>query len=127
MLQRRASHLGGVDDALLEHVNVLATERVEAAAYRLLLDCGHHDRALLAGVLGDLPDRCLESAPDDAHADHLVALELELVERRDGLDESSAATSDDALFNGRAGRLYRVLDAVLLLLELDLGRGADLD
>ena len=57
----------------------------------------------------------------------LVALELELVERRDGLQEGRAAAGDDALLDGRAGRRERVLDAVLLLLELDLGGRADLD
>ena len=34
---------------------------------------------------------------------------------------------DDALFDRRAGRVQRVLDAGLLLLHLGLGRGADLD
>ena len=56
-----------------------------------------------------------------------VALELDLVERRDGLQEGGAAAGDDALLDGRAGRRERILDAVLLLLELDLGGRADLD
>ena len=38
-----------------------------------------------------------------------------------------AAAGDDALFDRRAGGRERVLDAVLLLLQLDLGRRADLD
>ena len=45
----------------------------------------------------------------------------------DGVDEGGAATGDDALLDGRAGRRDGVLDAVLLLLELDLGVRADLD
>ena len=53
--------------------------------------------------------------------------ELERVERGSRVDERDAAAGDDALFDGRAGRLQRVLDAVLLLLELDLGGRADLD
>ena len=57
----------------------------------------------------------------------LVAVELELVERGQRVDERHAAAGDDALLDGRAGRLERVLDAVLLLLELDLGGRADLD
>ena len=56
-----------------------------------------------------------------------VALELEPVERRVGLQQRRAAAGDDALLDRRTGRRERVLDAVLLLLELDLGRGADLD
>ena len=37
------------------------------------------------------------------------------------------AAGDDAFLDRRAGRVQRVLDAGLLLLHLDLGRGADLD
>ena len=102
-------------------------QRVEALADGLLLDGRHDDRAFLAGVLGDLADRCLQRATQDVDADRLVAFELELVERRDGLQERGAAAGDDALLDRRAGGRKRVLDAVLLLLELDLGRGADLD
>ena len=54
-------------------------------------------------------------------------LELDLVERRDGLQERGPTAGDEALFDGRAGRRERILDAVLLLLELDLGGRADLD
>ena len=49
------------------------------------------------------------------------------IERRERVHERHAAAGDDALFDGRARRLQRVLDAVLLLLELDLGGRADLD
>ncbi len=42
-------------------------------------------------------------------------------------DRSDAATGDDALLDGRAGRVESVLDAGLLLLHLGLGRGADLE
>ena len=53
--------------------------------------------------------------------------ELELVERRLRAEQRDAAAGDDALFDGRARRVQRVLDAGLLLLHLDLGRRADLD
>ena len=85
------------------------------------------DLAGRAGVVGDLAGRGLEGLADDVHADLLVALELELVERGDGLEERGAAAGDEALLDGRAGRRERILDAVLLLLELDLGGRADLD
>ena len=80
-----------------------------------------------AGVVGDLAGRGLERLAHDVDADLGVALELELVERRDGLQERRAAAGDEALLDGRAGRRERILDAVLLLLELDLGGRADLD
>ena len=44
-----------------------------------------------------------------------------------GLDEGHAATGDDALFDGSLRVADGVLDAVLALLELDLGRGTRLD
>ena len=42
-------------------------------------------------------------------------------------EQGDAAAGDDALLDGRPGRRQGVLDAVLLLLELDLGGRADLD
>ena len=42
-------------------------------------------------------------------------------------DERDAAAGDDALLDGRARRVQRVLDAGLLLLHLGFGRGADVD
>jgi hypothetical protein len=42
-------------------------------------------------------------------------------------DERDAAARDDALFDGGAGRVQRVLDAGLLLLHLGFGGGADVD
>ena len=56
-----------------------------------------------------------------------VTLELDAVERLLGVQQRHAATGNDAFFEGRAGGRQRVLDAVLLLFELDLGAGADLD
>ena len=44
-----------------------------------------------------------------------------------GLDERDATTGDDALFDGGLRVANGVLDAVLALLELDLGRRARLD
>ena len=44
-----------------------------------------------------------------------------------GTQQGHATTGDDALFDGGLGGADRVLDAVLLLLELHLGGGADLE
>ena len=57
----------------------------------------------------------------------LVLGHLELLERLEAADERDAAAGDDALFDRRAGRVERVLDAGLLLLHLGLGGRADLD
>src|SRR6185295_9644923 len=42
------------------------------------------------------------------------------------IQERDAAARPDALLEGRPGGLQRVLDAMLLLLDLDLGRRTDL-
>src|SRR4029079_2809648 len=106
---------------------VLALEGVEALALLERPDLGHHDLAGLAGVVGDLPGGRLERLADDVDTDLLLALELELVECRDRLEERRATAGDEALLDRRAGGREGVLDAVLLLLELDLGGRADLD
>src|SRR5699024_11028605 len=57
-----------------------------------------------------------------------VAVEVELVERRrSSLDQRHATTGDDALVDGGLRVANGVLDAVLALLELHLGRGTGLD
>src|SRR5204862_2328190 len=61
-------------------------------------------------------------------AGRLVARQVQLVERRlAGLHQRDATTRDDALLDGRLRVAYGVLDAVLALLQLDLGGRADLD
>ena len=55
-------------------------------------------------------------------------VEVELLERPEaGLQQRHAAAGDDALLDRRLGGADGVLDAVLALLELDLGGRADLD
>ena len=88
----------------------------------------HHDAALEAGVDRDLLERGLERDLHDVGAGRLVTLELELLERRwSSLEQGDATTGDDALLDGGLGVAHRVLDAVLALLELDLGGRAGLD
>ena len=55
----RAGHLGGVDDALGDHVDVLAGGRVEAVARGQAAHLLRHDAALEAGVDRDLLERGL--------------------------------------------------------------------
>ena len=79
-------------------------------------------------VLGDLTDRRFERLQHDADAGLLVGvLALELGDRDLGAQERNAAAGDDAFLDRRAGGVERVVDAVLLLLDLDLGRAADAD
>src|SRR5690606_13320705 len=79
-------------------------------------------------VEGDLLQRGLDRDADDVRTGRLVAVQLEGVERlRAGLDEGDTTTGDDALLDGGLRVADGVLDAVLALLELDLGGRARLD
>ena len=76
-----------------------------------------------------MKQRRFQRLADDLDA-HLLVLgepSIELVERLLGADQGDAAAGHDALFDGRAGRRERVLDAELALLQLDFGGRADLD
>src|SRR6201999_3738298 len=127
VLQRGARDHGRVDDAGRDEVDDLAGGRVQAEALLGLADVGDDERALEARVLGDLTQRLLERAQDDARAGPLV-LVLDAVDgdAARGLQQRDATAGHDALLEGRAGRLEGVLDAVLLLLHLRLGGRADL-
>ena len=57
ILQRDADHLGQVDNAGRDHVDILLGLGIEAVIARLLQHLADHDRAFDTGVLGDLPDR----------------------------------------------------------------------
>ena len=130
VLQRRPGHLDGVDDAGLEQVLVLAGGGVEALVG--LLQVAHlvdDDATLEAGVDGDLLQRLLDGPGHDAGTGGLVTLQLLGGVEHGGLrpEQGDATAGDDALLDGGLGGGDGVLDAVLLLLELHLGGGADLD
>ena len=127
VLQRRAGDLGRVDDTGGHEVLVLTGEGVEALARLHVADLLDDDGALEARVRRDPEQRRLHGLADDVGTRGLVTVELELVEALDGLEQGGATTGDDALLDGRTRRGQGVLDAVLDLLELGLGRGTDLD
>ena len=87
------------------------------------------DPALEAGVDRDLLQRLLDGPGHDAGTGRLVAVELLGAFEDGGLgpQQGDPAAGDHALLDGGLGGRDGVLDAVLLLLELDLGGGADLD
>src|SRR5579883_3392051 len=129
VLKRQAHDLGGVDDAGLHEVHVLAALSVEAmVGVRALEELADHHGAVGAGVLGDLARRHLDRLADDVDADALVVvLGLDLGKRLGGVEQRGAAAADDALLDRRAGRVHGVVNPVLALLHLDLGRAADPD
>ncbi|OEI67489.1 DNA polymerase II large subunit [Curtobacterium sp. ER1/6] len=92
-----------------------------------LADLGGDDTRLETGVQRDLLERRVDGDADDVRTGRLVTLQVERVERDGRLDEGDATTGDDALLDGGLRVADGVLDAVLALLELDLGRGTRLD
>ena len=128
ILQCDAHDLGRVDDALLDHVAIFIGLRVVAERARSIVhDLADHDRALDASVLGDLADRRLQRLADDVDAGLLILIVALDRDRLGGLQQHHAAARDDAFLDRGAGGIERVVDAVLALLDLDLGGAADLD
>src|SRR5215208_6060331 len=124
-----AARTSRIDDPGLEHIAILLGLGIEAEGLRLVVpDPADDDRALDARVLGDLTDRGLERLEHDVDA----GLDVRVVARQllDGgrrTQERDAAAGDDALLDRGADRVHRVVDSILLLLDLDLGRAADAD
>src|SRR5690606_7121256 len=127
VLQRGAGHLGRVDDARGQQVLEGTGRGVEAVRVLAVLDLVDDDAALETAVGDDLAQGLLDRAADDLHAEGLLIADLEAVERLQGADEGHAAAGDDALLDGRAGRVERILHAGLLLLHLGLGGRTDVD
>src|SRR5258705_3924648 len=129
VLDRRANHLGRVDDALGDQVDIFASLRVEAVGILILLeDLADDHRAVFTGV-----DRDLASGPGERLAHDLdagllvVVLGLDALQLLGGAQQGDAAARYDAFFNRRTGRMHRVIHAVLALLHLDFRRAADAD
>ena len=65
VLQRRARHHRRVDDPRRDEIDDLTRGGVQALAFLGLADVVDHDRALEAGVLGQLTERLLERPQHD--------------------------------------------------------------
>src|SRR5712671_4914676 len=127
ILQRRAHDLGRVDDAGLQHVDILTGLCIEALVGAVALEqLADDDRAVDARVLGDEPDRRLQGAADDVDAHLLVVVfGLELRQHPGGEQQCHAAAGHNAFLDRGAGGVHRVVNTILALLHLDLGGAAD--
>src|SRR5690606_32535473 len=72
-------------------------------------------------------ERLLQRAAQDVDTGLDVALGLDAIERADRVDQRHATAGNDALLDRGAGRAERILNPVLLLLQLGLRGGTDLD
>ena len=128
VLQCGARHLRRVVNAGFHHVHVLAVGGVQALAVRQVGDLVGDNAWLQASVQSDLLQWCGERLTDDLHAGGFIAFEPEVVDKLAGsLQEGDATAGDDAFLDGCLRVADGVLDAQLLLLELNLGGCADLD
>src|SRR5882757_6476496 len=129
VLDRGADHLGRVDDALGDQIAVFAGLAVEAVGVLILFqDLADDDGAVLARVDRDLAGRRGERLAHDLDAGLLVVvLGADALELLGSTEQGDAAARNDAFLDRRAGRMHRVINAILALLHLDLGRAADAD
>src|SRR5207253_7410536 len=117
-----------VDDAAGHQVDVVLLHHVEAPVRSVLVaQVLNHDAAFQPSIADQLADGLLQGATKDVSADLLITLQLERVDRLGRSKQGDAAARDHAFLHRRARRVQRILDASLLLLELYLGRRADLD
>src|ERR1019366_7684635 len=129
VLDCHTNDLGRVDDALGDQVDVFASLRVEAVGVLVLLeDLADDDGSVLARVDGDLARRPGKRLAHDLDAGLLVVvLGAQPLKVLGGTQQRDAAARDDAFFNGRTGRMHRVINAILALLDFGFSRTADAD
>src|SRR5262245_10955832 len=122
-----AHYFGRVDDALRDEIAVLARLRVIAVGVGVLLqDLADHDRAVLAGIDGDLARGPADRLTDDLDAGLLVVVVgANLLERLACAQQRHAPARQDAFLDRGAGRVHGVIYAVLALPHFDLGRATD--
>src|SRR5690606_32654686 len=124
-----AGDLGGIDDAGLDEVLVGAGGDVVAVGALGGEDLLDDDGAFDTGVEAELLEGSLDGAADDLGAGLLVTLGGGDggVDGLGWAQEGDTTAGDDAFGDGGAGGVEGVLDALLLLLHLGLGGGADVD
>lgn len=130
ILESGADDLERVKDAGSDHVFVFANRGVvtKGEFARVFEQAANYNAAFLTGVLDNGSGRAAQSSTDNADTELLVEVgSLDSVESLGGLQESCATTWNDTLLDGSASRVERVVVAVLLLADLDLGSATDLD
>src|SRR6478735_1960268 len=118
ILDRHANDLGRVDNTRRDQVDIFAGLRVEAVVVLILLeDLADDNGTVLARVDRDLAGRPGQRLAHDLDAGLLVVvLGAQPLEVQGGAQQRDAAARDDAFFHSRAGRVHRVIHAILALL-----------
>src|SRR5690606_25228056 len=122
------NHLHRVDDAQGNEVAIFTGRGIVAERGSAVLeDLVDNDGAFGAGIVGNGADRGLQRGTDDGDTGFLVGIgDLGLDGGRSAA-QGNATTRHDAFFDGGAGRVERVIHAVLALLDFHFGRTADAD
>ena len=125
---QRTTLVGSMTPSAYEIAVLVCLRIVAEAVLGVLEDLADDDRAILTRVGEDLAGRRLQSLAHDLNADLLVFIVgLQGFESLAGTQQRHAAARNDAFFNGCAGCVQRVVDAVLAFLDFDFRRAADLD
>src|SRR5579883_2823307 len=132
IFQSGANDLKRVDNTRFDHVHVGAVHHVianaEVGPSGLLTPNSVKDHCSVgARVLGEQTSRFLERFSQDRHADALITGQDQLRQGSRGVEDSNAPAREYSLLDRRARRRERILDPKLLLLQLDLRAGADLN
>ena len=128
VLQRGTGYLRRINDPGLHQVTVLTGRGIEALGSAQLAYPLNHNTTFVARVHCDLAQRGFERLLNEHPARlHVFGTTTLLINSFLSTKQCHTAAGDDALFHSSLGRLDGVLDAMLLLFELDLGRRADLD
>ena len=111
------------------HVNIFTRGRIEASADVVSLDqLVDDDGALETSVLADSLSWDTAGLSDDVNTNVLVEVgSLKTIKFLSSVQKSGSTTDDATLLRGSTSSAKSILDTVLELTDLDLGRSTDLD
>ena len=123
-MQTGAGHLGGIDDAGSQHVDVLTGGSVETFGTSASLDVLSHNSAVGTCVFSDAHQRSGKSSSHDVGADQFLAGQAggcPLLQGRSQVSQGGATARNDAFLNSRLGGVDGVLETEFLVLHLGFG------
>jgi hypothetical protein len=78
-------------------------------------------------IVGNLTERFFYRFLNQFNTGHFVAFSLHIIDRNDGIDQSSSATGHNTFFNRRLGCSQSVFNAMFLFFQFSLGCSTNLD
>src|SRR6266567_9359236 len=128
ILQGGSRHLHRVDDASLEHIDILTSGGIEAVPKGSFADVGNDNWAFVPCIFSNLAQWLFQSPPQNIYPCHFFRyLCLDAVESRECDYQSNTTTRNNPLFECCTCCRQCVLRTQFLLLHLDLGSGPNFD